>query len=90
MIGCTAFQSCQKVEFNTEIEEFVSVESIRDWWSNGVSELSLKTYAFLTRCNIPERLGKILAERDGGPTFMICLNAFLLMLGRKCCLSNIF
>jgi hypothetical protein len=56
MIYPYAFARCwelKKVQFCDEIEKFVLGESTRDWWSNGVSEKSLVTYSFLTRCNVP-------------------------------------
>jgi hypothetical protein len=47
------------VTFCDEIEEFVSGESLRGWWNNGISEESLKTYNFLARYNVPVRLGML-------------------------------
>jgi len=57
-----AFYICSNlttVQFCGEIEEFVSVESMRHWWSNGVHEKCLRTYCFFVRCNIPERVGLV-------------------------------
>ncbi len=45
------------VRFCDEMEEFVSGESFRDWWNNGISKHALKTYSFLARCNVPARVG---------------------------------
>ena len=44
-----------KVDFCDNIlEQFlVSGESLRVWWNQGASKLSLKTYCFLIRCSIP-------------------------------------
>ena len=45
------------VQFCDDIEEFVSGESLRDWWNNGVSEgETYRTYNFLVQCNVPTRL----------------------------------
>jgi hypothetical protein len=52
-----------RVQFCDHIEEFVSGESIRDWWNNGVSKRSLTTYNFLVRCNIPARLEQLIARQ---------------------------
>jgi hypothetical protein len=56
-------RNLDRVQFCDDIEEFVSGESIRDWWNNGVSEHSLKTYNFLVRCNIPSRLEQLIARQ---------------------------
>jgi hypothetical protein len=59
----TAFEECSNlttVQFCDEIEEFVSGESMRHWWNNGVHERCLRTYSFFVRCNIPERVGLLL------------------------------
>jgi hypothetical protein len=45
-----AFNECSQLTnvcFCVEIEEFVSGESMRDWWNHGVHERSLSTYCFL-------------------------------------------
>ena len=58
----TAFERCSEltnVRFCDEIEEFVSGESMRDWWNHGLHHMSLRTYNFLVRCNIPKRVGFI-------------------------------
>ena len=58
-----AFKECSiltNVQFCDEIEEFVSGESMRHWWNNGVQERCLRTYSFFVRCNIPERVGLLL------------------------------
>ena len=47
------------VQFCDEIEEFLSGESMRHWWNNGVHEKCLSTYSFFVRCNIPERVGLV-------------------------------
>ncbi len=57
-----AFHECSQltnVQFCNEIEEFVSGESMRDWWNHGVHERSLSTYCFLVQSNISERLGLV-------------------------------
>ena len=41
------------VKFCDEVEEFVSGESMRDWWRNGVPKESLKTYNFLVQYKVP-------------------------------------
>jgi hypothetical protein len=59
----TAFEECSNlttVQFCDEIEEFVSGESMRHWWNNGVHERCPRTYSFFVRCNIPERVGLLL------------------------------
>ena len=56
----TAFHRCSNlasVVFCDEIEEFVSIKSIRDWWDHGIHEKSLSTYNFFVRCSLPRRLG---------------------------------
>jgi hypothetical protein len=47
------------------MEQFVSGVSLGDWWNNGSTNLSLtlKTYSFLARCNIPARLGRLDARK---------------------------
>ena len=62
----TAFKECSNlttVQFCDEIEEFVSGESMRHWWNNGVHEKCLSTYCLLVRFNIPERLGLVRATQ---------------------------
>jgi len=62
----TAFLDCSNlltVRFCDEIEEFVSGESMRHWWNNGVHEKCLSTYCLLVRFNIPERLGRVRATQ---------------------------
>ena len=57
-----AFEYCSNlltVRFCAEIEEFVSAESMRHWWNNGVHGKCLSTYCFFVRCNIPERAGLV-------------------------------
>jgi hypothetical protein len=42
----TAFNECSNltnVQFCNEVEEFVSGESMRDWWNHGVREKCLST-----------------------------------------------
>jgi len=61
-----AFNECSQLTnvcFCVEIEEFVSGESMREWWNHGVHERSLSTYCFPVRCNIPERLGLVQARK---------------------------
>ena len=53
----------ERVQFCDIIEEFVSGESIRDWWDNGTSERSLKMYNFLIRCKVPERLEQLMMRQ---------------------------
>jgi hypothetical protein len=58
----TAFEECSNlttVRFCDEIEEFVSAESMRHWWNNGVHEKCLSTYCFFVQCNIPEHVGLV-------------------------------
>jgi hypothetical protein len=55
----TAFKYCSNlttVRFCDEIEEFVSGESMRHWWNNGVHEKCLSSYCFFVRFNIPNRV----------------------------------
>jgi hypothetical protein len=47
------------IEFCEEIEDFVTELSLRHWWNNGTSRLSLWTGSFLALCNIPRRVGMI-------------------------------
>ena len=61
-IDAKAFKRCSDlttITFCDKIEEFVSGESMRDWWNSGVHEKCLSTYCFFVRCNIPERLGLV-------------------------------
>jgi len=48
-----------------EIEEFVLGDPMRGWWDNypGVHEKCLRTYCFLVRCNIPNRVGFVGARK---------------------------
>jgi hypothetical protein len=60
-----AFHFCSgltSVQFCDEIEEFVSGESMRHWWNNGVHEKCLSTYCFLVHFNIPQRLHLVRAR----------------------------
>ena len=61
-----AFSNCSNlttVQFCDEIEEFVSRETMRHWWNNGVHEKCLSTYCLLVRFNIPHRLGLVRATQ---------------------------
>jgi hypothetical protein len=54
-----AFKDCsqlKRVVFCNEIQELVSAESMRDWWNQGLHKKSLRTFSFLVRCNITQRL----------------------------------
>ena len=45
----TAFKECSNlttVQFCNDIKEFVSAESMRHWWNNGVHKKCLSTYCF--------------------------------------------
>ncbi len=53
--GCTSLIT---IEFCLEIEQFVNEVSL-PWWNHGVSEMSLRTFSFLTQRNIPARLNTI-------------------------------
>ncbi len=53
----------ERVQFCDYVEEFVSGESIRDWWDNGTSVRSLKMYNFLIRCDIPARLEQLIVRQ---------------------------
>jgi hypothetical protein len=63
----SAFKGCSqlnRVVFRNEIEEFANCDAMRGWWDqvlheNRVHEATLKTYHFLFRCSIPERLGAV-------------------------------
>jgi hypothetical protein len=48
-----------------EIEEFVLGDPMRGWWNDypGVHEKRLRTYCFLVRCNIPNRVGLVGARK---------------------------
>ena len=61
-IHAKAFAFCSDlttITFCDKIERFVSGESMRAWWNNGVHEKCLSTYCFLVRFNIPERLSLV-------------------------------
>jgi len=61
-IHAEAFRGCSDlttITFCDKIEEFVSGESMRGWWNNGVHEKCLSTYCSFVRCNIPERVGLV-------------------------------
>ena len=61
-IDAKAFKRCSDlttITFCDKIEEFVSGESMRGWWNNGVHEKCLSTYCLLVRFNIPERLSLV-------------------------------
>ena len=63
----SAFKGCSqlnRVVFRNEIEVFATCDAMRGWWDqvlheNRVHEATLKTYHFLFRCSIPERLGAV-------------------------------
>ena len=62
----TAFDHCLNMltmRFCDEIEVFVSGESMRHWWNNGVREKCLSTYCLLVQFNIPQRLGLVRATQ---------------------------
>jgi hypothetical protein len=64
-IAVHSFKYCaslEAIEFCNEIEQFVNEVPMR-WWNCGVSDESLRTYSFLTRCNIPSRLGAIKVQK---------------------------
>jgi hypothetical protein len=46
--GCSHLTTMQ---FRSEIEQFVSGESMRGWWNHWVHKWSPSTYCFLVRCN---------------------------------------
>jgi hypothetical protein len=46
----------ERVQFCDDIKEFVSGESIQDWWDNGTLERSFQTYNFLILYKVPTRL----------------------------------
>jgi hypothetical protein len=63
VINEEAFLYCSSltnVRFCDEIEEFVSGETMQDWWDHGVHKNCLSTYCFFVRCNIPERASLLL------------------------------
>ena len=52
------------MQFSEEIEEFVSEESMRDWWNRRkFLEISLRTYCFFVQCNIPRCVGLLQATK---------------------------
>jgi hypothetical protein len=60
-----AFEGCRSlvnIQFCREVEDFVSDASLREWWNNGFHELSLRTYSFLIKDDVPNRLGQIYAR----------------------------
>ena len=65
-INMMAFNNCSQLthaQFHEEIEDFVSGESMRDWWNHGVNKTSLSTYCFFAQCNVPERVGLVQARK---------------------------
>ena len=61
-VGSDAFLDCSSlraVVFCDVIEDFASKDSVQAWWNRGVSELAFKTYGYLVRYRIPERLGTL-------------------------------
>ena len=66
VIDDRAFYGCSQmtnVACCAEIEEFVSCEAMRHWWTQGVHGRSLSTYCFLVKFTIPERLGLVQVPR---------------------------
>jgi hypothetical protein len=67
VIHNSAFNACSqlnRVVFRNETEVFATCEAMRWWWNQGlhenrVHEATLKTYHFLFRYSIPERLGAV-------------------------------
>jgi hypothetical protein len=58
------FQSCSKlmnVQFCPQIEEFISSKAMLTWWDRGVHKRCPRTYSFLMKFNIPDRLGHVIA-----------------------------
>ena len=76
-IGEEVFEGCSRltsVEYCEEIEEFVTGESMRDWWNHGGHKKSPSTYCFFVRCNMPERIGLVQATKwQGNIHEMLCL-----------------
>ena len=61
-IEADAFEKCTSlvaIHFCEEIEEFVSLMKLQDWWNHGRSNMSLETFNHLVRNNIPQRTGEI-------------------------------
>jgi hypothetical protein len=61
-INSNAFLDCTNMSailFCEEINEFVSLASLQEWWNHGRSAMSLETYNYLVRHNIPRRTGEI-------------------------------
>ena len=57
-----AFIDClrlEAIEFCTDIEEFLDLMLLRDWWKCGVSTRLIRTYSFLAQYNIPKRFGDL-------------------------------
>ncbi len=66
VIHTNAFYNCTQltnVQFCEEIEDFVSGESMRDWWNHGVHEKSLSTYCFFAQYIVPERVRLVQARK---------------------------
>ena len=62
LIGRDAFKGCSslvEVQFRHEIEELVLGTSLQVWWNHGLSDRALRTYCFLTKASIPERLAML-------------------------------
>jgi hypothetical protein len=60
-IDDNAFQSCSNltnVQFCFQVEDFVSRLT---WWDRGVHKRCPRTYSFLMKFNIPDRLGHVIA-----------------------------
>ena len=61
----TVFNDCsglETIDFCEEIEQFVNDMLLREWWNVTQSGLSLITFSYFVRCNIPVRFGKIKNE----------------------------
>jgi hypothetical protein len=75
VIGTGVFSGCTsltRVVFNIEIEEFVSAESMREWWNHGIHDYCLSTYCFLIKYNIPKGVWVLCDQGIGKPAFMKC------------------
>ncbi len=58
-----------KVEICDEIGHFVNAAPMGARWNHSIHEWSLRTYCFLVRCIIPERLGLVLVRDRHRPIF---------------------
>jgi hypothetical protein len=55
-VGCT---SLQRIEFNLELEQFITDSECQTWWNNGIERISLLTGVVLSRHCVAKRYHQI-------------------------------